>query len=252
MVIEYPKNGDMPELFRLWQLAFADPRESIDAFFASAFSSERCRCLRVEDRIGAVLYWLDVYCGEEKYAYLYGVATHPDFRGRGLCRALMADTHALLSRQGYAGSLLVPQQEGLRKMYASFGYEDIGGVAEFSREAGETAADLRVIGPGEYARLRRQYLPEGGAVQEGENIRYLSTYARYCVGEDFLLAFLVEGEKLLGIELLGNADAVPGILKALGCSRGSFRTPGNTRPFAMGLFFREGAKRPSYFGLAFD
>ena len=72
MVIEYPAARDLPELFRLWQLAFADPRESIDAFFASAFSSERCRCLRVKDRIGAVLYWLDVYCGEEKYAYLYG------------------------------------------------------------------------------------------------------------------------------------------------------------------------------------
>lgn len=251
MVIEHPGNGDIPELFRLWQLAFGDDGAFISSFFAAGFSPERCRCIREADRIGAVLYWFDVYLGEEKYAYLYAVATHPDFRGRGLCRALMADTHALLARRGYAGALLVPQQEGLRKMYASFGYEDRCAVAEFSCGAGEGSAALRAVSPAEYAALRRSFLPEGGIVQEGENLCYLSTYARYCAGEDFLLAYVLEDEKLLGIELLGNPEAAPGIVKAFGCREGSFRTPGNTRPFAMGIFFGKN-KKPSYFGLAFD
>lgn len=252
MVIEHPGRGDIPELSRLWQLAFGDDMEFISAFFATGFASDRCRCIRHQGRIGAVLYWFDVYGGEEKYAYLYAVATHPDFRGRGLCRELMADTHGLLARRGYAGALLVPQQEGLRKMYASFGYEDWCGVGALSCGAGERPAVLRAVSQAEYALLRREYLPAGGIVQEGANLDFLSSYGSFYAGEDFLLAMAEDKGKLLGIELLGNTAAAPEIVKAFGCREGSFRTPGDTRLFAMGISLGDRAKRPSYFGLAFD
>lgn len=252
MVIEHPGRGDIPELSRLWRLAFGDDAEFIASFFFAGFSPERSRCIREAEQVTAVLYWFDVLCGMEKYAYLYAVATHPDHRGRGLCRALVADTHALLAEKGYDGVLLVPQKEGLRKMYASFGYRDWCGVRAFSCGAGERAASIRALSQAEYAQLRREYLPEDGVVQEGENLDFLSTYASYYAGQDYLLAMAEADGKLLGIELLGNTEAAPGIVKAFGCESGSFRTPGNTRPFAMGISFGENKKTPGYFGLAFD
>lgn len=252
MVIENPAPEQLPQLRQLWRLAFGDPEEFLDAFFAAAYAPERCRCILEKGQIVAVLYWFDVSWEERKFAYLYAVATHPDFRGRGLCRALMEDTHALLARHGYDSALLVPQKEGLRKMYASFGYRDWGGAAEFTCGAGERAVPIRAVSQGEYAGLRREFLPKGGVVQEGENLDFLSTYAVYYAGQDFLLAMAEEDGKLLGIELLGNAGAAPGIVKALGCESGTFRTPGNTRPFAMGISFGENQKMPTYFGLAFD
>ena len=57
---------------------------------------------------------------------------------------------------------------------------------------------------------------------------------------------------LWGLELLGNKEAAPGILKALGCMKGRFRTPGKDQPFAMYLPLTETAEKPAYFGLAFD
>ena len=99
--------------------------------------------------------------------------------------------------------------------------------------------------------MRRRCLPEGGVVQEGENLAFLSRFAGFYRGEDFLLAASREGNHLFGMEFFGNEALVPGILKALGAETGSFRTPGEEKPFALYAPL-EVAPAPQYFGLAFD
>ena len=240
------------ELRQLWKLAFGDTEAFLDGFFSTAYSPDRCRYLTVDGTVAAALYWFDCQCFDEKYAYLYAVATHPDFRGRGLCRKLMARTHKQLKEQGYAGCLLVPQEEGLRTFYGKMGYHNMGNVAEFTAVPGEKPAPLGEIVAEEYAALRRRYLPRGSVVQEGENLRFLARQARFYAGEDFLLAGNIEDGFLWAMELLGSAEAAPGILKALGCVRGRFRTPGEALPFAMFLPLQENAPAPQYFGHAFD
>ena len=250
MIIDTPK--DTAPLRRLWQQAFGDPEEFLDIFFSVAYSPDRCRCLYEDGQLGAALYWFDVSCGGQSMAYLYAVATHPDFRGRGLCRRLMADTEAHLEALGYTGVLLVPEKPSLREMYAKMGYEEGTTVSEFSCGMGESPVALGSVTPEEYARLRRGLLPPGGVVQEGENLTFLAAQARLYAGEDFLIAAWQDGGVLHAMELLGNADAAPGILKALGFPRGIFRTPGKEQPFAMFKALREDAARPRYFGFAFD
>ena len=252
MVTEHPGRDQTCQLRRLWRLAFGDSEAFLDSFFTAAYAPERCLCASEEGRVTAALYWFDVFCEGNRFAYLYAVATHPDHRGRGLCRGLMADAHALLADRGYAGALLVPEDGPLRQMYGRMGYRDFGGVEEFSCAAGDSPVPLRPLSREEYARLRRKFLPSGGVVQEGENLAFLETYAKFYAGEDFLLAAAAEEEKLTGVELLGNRSAAPGIVKALGCARGTFRTPGDAHPFAMCLTLGENKKMPAYFGLAFD
>lgn len=239
------------QLRRLWQLAFGDSEEFIGLFFDTAYAPQRCRYLTVGGQITAALYWLDAQCEGQKFAYIYAVATHPDFRGQGLCRKLMEQTHAQLAVEGYAGALLMPAEAGLRKMYAKMGYQDCTSVSEFSCAAGNPVA-VRSVDAEEYARQRRHYLPKGGAVQEGETLRYLAAYAALYAGEDFVLAAAENGSRLFGMELLGNRNAAPGILAALGFEEGTFRVPGEEIPFAMFHPLAENAKAPDYFGLAFD
>lgn len=252
MVIDYPGESQMPQLRQLWKIAFGDTDEFLDCFFGTGFSPERCRCVTQGDAVVAMLYWFDCEYAGQKLAYLYAVATHPDHRNQGLCRKLMADTHAVLASQGYAGAVLVPQREPLRKIYASMGYADCGAVSAINCVPAEEGVPLRNVSGEEFATLRRQYLPCGGVVQEGEGIAFLArTYELYA-GEDFLLTAFLEDGFLFGAELLGNRDAAPGILKTLGCLRGRFRTPGTTMPFAMFHPLTENAAPPTYFGLAFD
>jgi len=247
-----PLSTQVPQLWQLWKLAFGDEDDFIQRFFEKGFSPERCRCICRDDRIAAVLYWFDCSCGNQKIAYLYGVATHPEYRGQGLCRKLMEDTHRHLAALGYSSVLLVPQKESLREMYQKMGYRNCTSIAEFFCTDDPYPIPIHSIDAREYAGLRREHLRENSVLQEGCNLEFLSSYAKFYKGMDFLLAAAIEGDNLFGIELLGNREAAPGILCALGCAQGSFRTPGNKIPFAMFLPLAADAVVPSYFGFAFD
>ena len=238
-------------LKELWALAFGDSREFIDLFFSTAYAPERCLFLSQGDRVTSALYWMDGEFEGQKFAYIYGVATHPEHRGQGLCRKLMEEAHRLLAQQGYTGALLMPAEPELRQMYGKMGYRECSTLSEVNCTAGRPV-DVRAVDTEEYARLRRQFLPEGGLIQEKENLRYLETYARFYAGEDFLLTAVHEKDRLFGMELLGNAGAAAGILGAMGYETGLFRIPRGEIPFAMGCLFAENGKMPSYLGLAFD
>lgn len=235
----------------LWALAFGDAPEMIDLFFSTAYAPGRCRYLTEGKTVTAALYWLDAEFQGHKIAYIYGVATRPEFRGRGLCKALMEATHRELTAQGYAGAVLMPAESGLRKMYAKMGYRECSTMEAFSCCAGD-AVDVRMVSGEEYAILRRALLPADGLIQEKENIAYLQTYASLYAGQDFLLAAVHEKDRLFGLELLGNREAAPGILKAMGYAEGTFRVPGDGFPFAMAIALKEHAQLPGYLGLAFD
>lgn len=252
MEIRNPCKTDLPGLRSLWQTAFGDTDDFLDCFFRTAYAPDRCRCIFQGETLAAVLYWLDCRLKGEKYAYIYAVATHPACRGRGLCRTLMADTHALLKDSGYAGAVLVPQKESLRAMYAGMGYSDFGGLEEMTCEAGDIPYVLRTVGPEEFAALRRNQIPEMGILQEDENLRFLSQQMQFYAGEDLLMAAWAENDVLHAAEYLGSREKIPGILKTLNFPRGSFRMPGSTIPFAMFHPLRENAPRPEYFGFAFD
>lgn len=250
MKIDYPQSHQLPQLWQLWQEAFGDSDAFLHGFFDHIFSPDRCRCVTVDGDVAAMLYWFDCRSSGQPVAYLYAIATAKKQRGKGLCRSLITDTHALLERLGYAGCLLVPEPH-LFQMYAGMGYLVSSGIQEFSCKAAQSPASIREISTEEYAALRRQYLPEGGVIQEGENLVFLAQQVRFYAGDDCLFCARIEGAKLFCPEILGSTAAAPEILYALGASTGSFRTPGTEQDFAMYHPLSE-LPAPSYFGLAFD
>lgn len=250
MIIDSPK--DIAPLRRLWQQAFGDTEEFLNIFFSTAYSPNRCRCLYEDGQLGAALYWFDCTWEGKKLAYLYAVATDKQYRGRGFCRALMADTHTHLRKLGYHGTILVPNGQQLFGLYEKLGYRTCSYVSIFSCTASDAPIPLQEISREEYASLRRHYLPEGGVVQEGEALDLLGAYSGFYKGKDLLLTAYPENGKLTVSELLGDPAAAPGILSALGYSEGKFRTPGKERPFAMYYPLTDNDTAPEYLGLALD
>ena len=245
MKIDFPISEQIPQLRQLWQEAFGDSDSFLDKFFSIAFAPERSLCATVDGEVAAMAYWFD--CGE--YAYIYAVATAEKHRGKGICHGLMGKIHEILTQRGYSGCILVPGEERLRSFYRGMDYENFGGVNEFDCEAG-TPLPLREIDAVEFATLRRQYLPKGGVIQEGENLDFLNCWASYYEGENALVTAIWEDGELKVMELLGNEQAAPGIVASLGAKNGSFRMPGDM-PFAMHLPLND-KKVPGYFGFAFD
>lgn len=251
--VDEPADDQIPMLRELWTEAFGDGDEFLDMFFLRAFSKERSRCITSNGEVAAALYWFDCEHKGEKIAYIYAVATAKKYRGQRLCHVLMEDTHKHLKDLEYAGAVLVPGSKALFDFYSGMGYEICSSVKEFECEASDNHISVREINTEEYAELRRAYLPEGGIIQEKGNLDFLEMQAKFYTGEDFLLAARGEGDKLRGIELLGNAGAASDIVKALGYEQGAFRSVGDDKAFAMYYPLTEDSPLPpAYFGLAFD
>ena len=252
MNIDYPRPEQIPQLRSLWKAAFGDGDEFLDPFFEIAYAPEHCRCVNVDGRIAGALYWFDTFCGGQRFAYVYAVATDPEFRGRGICTLLMEDTARLLREQGYDGILLYPASEGLSGMYGKMGYGRCTTVSEFRCEAAGEPAALRRIEKEEYARLRRNYLPAGGVIQEGPMLEFLATQAEFYAGREYVLAVSIGENELHCHELLGSLSDAPGIVRALGKKCGFFRTWGSEKSFVMGYPLSGDCVNPVYFGLPLD
>lgn len=252
MKIDYPAPHHMDQQRALWQNAFGDTDAFLDSFFRTAYAPDRCRCVLDGDTIAAILYWIDCSVKNQKLAYIYAVVTHPDHRGKGLCRMLMEDTHDLLRCRGYSGAALVPQQEGLRKMYAGMGYRNAGSLNCFRCTCAGAPVSLRAVGADEFAALRRKMLPENAVIQEGAGLAFLSEQLQFFAGDNLLLAAYGENGILSVPELLGGECFASGILNTLGYAMGQFRAPGGDTPFAMFHPLTDSAITPAYFGFAFD
>ena len=250
MKIDYPNPSQIGLLQSLWLEAFGDEDGFAEHFFTYGFSPDRCRCVTADDRVVAALYWFDCQFQGRPLAYLYGIATAKACRGQGLCRALLENTHAHLKYLGYAGEILVPAGGNLFRMYEKLGYETCASMSEMDCAAGFEPVQLQPVDATEYGTLRRQYLPENGVVQEGDNLQFLQTMADFYAGADFLVA-VARTEEFFATELLGNTQAAPGILAALRKNSGKFRIPGSDKPFAM-YYPLSDNPAPGYFGLAFD
>lgn len=251
MTIKAPTPQLQTDLRRLWQQAFGDPDRFTDSFFETGFSPVRCLCLTENGQLAAALYWFDCVCKEQKLAYIYGVATEKGFRGKGFCHNLMQFTLRHLHDNGYAGAILVPASDGLRKLYANMGFRDFGGIAEFACVQSGEPVYIRRIGPKEYAAARAALLPEGGVLQEGAAMDFLSTYTEFYAGENILFSLYRDGDTAFIAEFLGDASLVPSVLQALNIPQGRFRIPGD-EPFAMYYPLAEDFQIPVYFGHALD
>ena len=253
MEIGAPKLNDRLPLRALWKEAFGDTDEFLDLFEQTAYSPKRSRRLTVDGQCAAALYWFDCRCNGQKIAYLYAIATKRSYRGQGLCRALMEDTHEHLRKLGYAAAMLVPSEESLFGFYERLGYQRATRISELTCDAAKEPVLLVRIGEEEYGRLRRKMLPSGGVLQENENLCYLSAQAEFYRGEGLLLAARKERDTLIGIELLGEAELAPRIVRSFDMERGRFRIVGQTRDFSM-IYPLNPPKtpKPTYFGLAFD
>lgn len=252
MRIDHPSDIHMPQLRKLWQDAFGDTDDFLNFFYRTAYFPDHCRCVLDGDRVAAVLYWIDCELNQQKLAYIYAVVTDPVYRGRGLCRRLMENTHELLRSRGYAGTVLVPQQESLRQMYAGMGYEDCGGLSVFTCEAEGAPLPLRMVDAAEFAALRKEMLPADSVIQEGAGLSFLAEQLIFYAGDGISLAAYAEEQILYGVELLGNPETAAGILRFLGFQQGIFRCPGKEKPFAMFCPLQKNASAPKYFGFAFD
>lgn len=211
MMIEFrpSRPEEIPKLRQLWKDCFGDSDGFLDLFYALAYAPERSIVITQKEAILGAAYWFDCSLDALQLAYVYAVAISPQAQGLGLGSALMEQLHSLLSCRGYDAAILVPGEETLRRFYSRLGYRTCS-----YRQSEVLLPPLEQITPSEYARLRREYLPENGVVQEKKNLAFLSALADFYRGETSIAALSREDGSCL--ELLGAPKVGSPIPYAMG------------------------------------
>lgn len=247
MGIDMPRPEDIPALRRLWQEAFGDDHVFLDGFFETAFSYDRCRCVTLNGYPAAALYWFDCIWQDKKVAYIYAVATDKAYRGRGLCRFLMEDTHRHLLENGYIGAALVPEGDGLFTLYGKMGYRPFCPMDSKEIPAGVNPIPIKKLTPEEFGKKRRSLLPQGAVLQEGVTLTYLARFTDLYEAEGCIMSLSCASGNAYFQEFLGDPQQLPGILAALGVKKGTVPLPGGRNS---AMYYSPEPEMPTYLGLS--
>lgn len=109
----------------LWQTCFGDEEQFIDSFLIRYYSRRRMLSIERDGRMAAMLHLLPFESELGRTTYIYGVATAPEYRGRGLATELMREAMRLAGERGDDALFLIPTpgEEWLRDFYGGFGLE---------------------------------------------------------------------------------------------------------------------------------
>ena len=130
----YSRLSETEQLKDLWEICFGDDRPYIDLFFKYMFKENRT-CVLTRDRvIAAMVTALEVTYSFEGVKFpgvmLYGVATHPDERGKGFSTLLMDYVNKEHANRGVKVSVLVPAEPSMIDFYKKRGYKELFTVCE--------------------------------------------------------------------------------------------------------------------------
>lgn len=249
-------------LQELWKLCFGDGEEVTDCFFALFPPKLHTRVIEEKGKIAAMASWLPTTLhmdgGTFPGAYIYAVATHPDFRSRGLCRCLMEELEnsMLLQDQNYMA--LCPAEASLYRFYGAMGYETAFyhhiAILKPEREPGA----LRQISPSAYLTLRESLLSSSHCEWTREALDYLSaTGCRFYRLEAGGCAAVQQGSggSIRVVELLSEdeSQAVSSVCHVFGGQEAEASRPGEGQPHGMLKWLKnKQIIEPFYLGFAFD
>jgi ribosomal-protein-alanine N-acetyltransferase len=129
---------DVPNVIDLDQKSFSLPwPERSFRFELTANPASRCWVADLDGMIvGMIVVWLII-----DEAHVATLATHPDFRRRGIAKKLLAHALRLMMDEGARSSFLEVRESnfGAQEMYRKFGYEASGRRPHYYKDNNEDA-----------------------------------------------------------------------------------------------------------------
>ena len=125
-MIRFANEKDFDFVKNSWSVCFDDPPEFVDWNFKYNYSKENTLIAEIDGTSASVMQLMPytLMLGEHEVSarYVSGVATLPEYRGKGLVRELFDDALPKMYDMDAAISILFPAVDG---MYEKFGYTKI-------------------------------------------------------------------------------------------------------------------------------
>ena len=123
--------AEQREMRKMWHEIFGDEIHEIDSFLIN-HSDSIPLIYKENSEVVSMLYIvpLEVVC--KKVAYIYAVATKPEYRGRGIASNLLTKALRVIRASGRFDTVaLIPSSTESKRLYARLGFEDTQMPMEF-------------------------------------------------------------------------------------------------------------------------
>ncbi len=116
---------DIPALYKLWESAFLADTDFLNLFFSKGFLLSQTYIYKTKGLIISALSVFKVWHQDKKGAYIYGVCTDKNHRGKKYAASLLQKTEEELRKKDYSFFILRPAEEELFAYYKSIGYKEV-------------------------------------------------------------------------------------------------------------------------------
>ena len=112
------------DMIALWHEVFGDEQQLIEEFFVRIYNPSLCFTHTIDNRVVAMLHIVPTrQCGSLS-AYIYAVATAPQYRNHGIAHTLIGQAIESIQKAGiYDRIILIPANREVEKLYKEFGFE---------------------------------------------------------------------------------------------------------------------------------
>ncbi len=201
---------NLDDFKHVWQLGFGDDIVWVNGFFEHYSTPGNRYAVRGAD--GSLQAQMHVFPIDLGGVYIYGVTTHPAWRGRGVARAMIDDALCGLAARGVPFAMLIAQEPSLCRWYGSMGFCLGHGLVDVEGYDGECLCNespvpnhpmWRVVNAQSYMAL---YMAQGGCgtIQPF----YLTDTIAASVGSFTADGRFLPGERLPGARQLAPAGMI--------------------------------------------
>lgn len=120
------------ECRELWMEVFGDEREEVDRFLIDIHNADNLLTHSEQGRVVSMLNIVEINTDYGPTAYLYAIATAPQWRGRGFAERLIRQAIDVSRERGYKAVMLIPSEESLVEYYKRFGFSEPSYMLDFS------------------------------------------------------------------------------------------------------------------------
>jgi predicted GNAT family acetyltransferase len=123
--------AEQREMRTIWHEIFGDEIHEIDSFLHS-HDDALPLIHKEEGHVASMLYIVPLQMWGKRVAYIYAVATKPEYRGRGIASKLLNEALQLIKRSGrFDLAALIPSSTESKRLYLRVGFVDTQTPMEF-------------------------------------------------------------------------------------------------------------------------
>lgn len=142
-------NDDLYQIKKIWLKCFNDPESYFDAFLVRFYSPEYMITYKVNNKIVSVSYVVPCTGVMGNAAYLFGLATLPEHRGKGYASTVVREILELCKKKNFDVVIQIPAKESLKNFYSKLGFIDanihLSFTSDFDLGTGNSNEDNAMI-----------------------------------------------------------------------------------------------------------